>query len=127
MAQKKSDYEKQKSIWYKKLKDSGFKDIEYDENWMKSCLPRPNATIRDPLVRETVQAYYSMAYYFLNEYKFETDLDKTIWEYHAEGISARNIVRLLKKVKTKQKIYRRFVQEKISKLETVMKGLYLTR
>lgn len=127
MAKPKNDLEKLKKIWYKKLKDSGFGDIEYDENWMKSCLPRPNATIRDPLVRETVQAYYNMASHFLNEYKFEEELDKVIWEYHTEGISPRNIIKLLKAAKIKRKVYRKFIEDKIKRFEATMKEMYLVR
>ncbi len=88
----------QKAIWYKKLEQSGFKDIEKDEHRLKQWSSKLNTDV----VRRNWEAkneYYSMARRFLNNYKFESNLEKNIWAYHAEGISARNISKLLKKVR----------------------------
>lgn len=134
---KKTEYEHLKEIWYKKLEDSGFKDIEYGADFSGSSTPR-SAAWNDPDLRQVLQDYYCMAYYFLNEYKFDRELDKVMWEYHAEGLTIREIVRLLKQVKIKikvkktkkiriQKVTRTLVWLTIKKLEVIMKGLYLSR
>lgn len=65
-----------------------------------------------------------MATKFLNDYKFETNRERIIWEYHTEGISVRDIVKLLKKARLKR-VYRRIVWETISKLENTMKKMYM--
>lgn len=94
-----NDYQSLKTVWYAKLKKSGFKDAEKNEHRLKQW----SSKFKAPNIRnswDSKHEYYSMARQFLNNYKFESNLEKAIWEYHVEGISYRNIAKLLKKVKT---------------------------
>lgn len=124
MSKKKTEYERLKEVWYKRLKDDGFKDIEHDDNSINIGIPR-SIQGKDDVLRQSVQDYYCMAYHFLNEYEFDSELDKIMWEYHTNGLSARNISRLLKQTKVST-ISRDRVWVKLRKLENIMKGLYLS-
>lgn len=124
MAKKNKPSKALQDEWDKKLKDSGFEDIETKKGMLKSWSSdivqkrranRNNAThyqkgskntviIQDPnkvtaTAIEAQQTYYLYAGYFLNDYTFDSEFDKTIWTYHSEGISYREIVKLLKGVK----------------------------
>lgn len=121
---KKSEFERVQDFWYKKLKDSGFNDIEYADGSIAVGLPR-SVKWKDEDLRQITQDYYCMAYHFLNSYQFDTELEKIMWEYHSEGLSARDISKLLKQTKVK-KISRDRVWVKLKKLENIMKGLYLS-
>lgn len=78
------------NFWYKKLKDSGFDDIEYGNGLDKGSKPQStqdyDATIN----------YFSKAQDFLREYKFDNPIDKAIWELHCEGTSTRKMATELK-------------------------------
>lgn len=118
MAKLPNDFKKVKALWYKKLRDSGFEDAESDEFnlkvWsLKFTTPK---TVRD---WQAKTEYYYMANHFLNNYKFEAPLDKVIWEYHTNGISVREIAKLLKKVKIKAD--RNSVWLIVKKLKSAMK------
>ena len=120
---KRTEYEKQKAFWYKKLKEAGFEDIESDENNLKSWsskLARKNP----PEIWQAKATYYSMARSFLNSHTFQNNLDKIIWEYHTEAISVRDIVETLNKTKV-IKIGRDTVWLTIRRLENAMKKLYM--
>lgn len=116
------EYDKLRAEWYEKLQESGFSDIESDDfnlkNW-SSKLSRKH-TVEQWQAKE---AYYSMASNFLNDYQFEAELDKVIWEYHANAISIRNIVELLKSANI-SKPYRDGVFTTIKRLKETMRDLY---
>lgn len=119
---KPSEYERLRAIWYAKLKKQGFTDIEQDEDNLKSWSAK--FTSKSFLKNfHTKQAYYHMATSLLNDHKFNNRLEKTIWEYHANGISVREIVKMLRKAGI-PKMSRGPVWETIHKLEGVMKALY---
>lgn len=122
---KKTDYDRIKSVWYKKLKDEGFKDIEHDDNSINASSLSRSFKWKDPELRQIVQDYYAMAYHFLNEHAFTNELEKVMWEYHTNGLSIRNIVKLLNQVSS-EKTNRIKVWKIIKKLEDTMKGLYLS-
>jgi hypothetical protein len=90
--------------WYKKLKDSGFNDIEQDENYLLTSaynMFNPNrnkvGSIQGVVDRMNSKAeYYRLAGHFLHEFKFPTELEKEIWDLHSQGISHRNIILKLK-------------------------------
>ncbi len=110
-----SQFKKLQAKWYKKLKAEGFRDIEVVE---------PTTRVYGSQVTiEAKQYYYQIANRFLTEHIFENKRDKIIWEYHANGMSIRNIVKTLKKVRIKT--YRRAVWETVSKLRKIMKEKYL--
>ena len=92
-----TDLQKLQKLWYKKLKEEGFKDIEDPEG------PRNggrNASYSFEYINmdqyQAVQDYYSMARQFSHEYAFNEVHNRIIWEYYAEGISVRKISTLLK-------------------------------
>jgi hypothetical protein len=121
---KKADFEKLKAKWYKKLKDDGFVDIEYDD---KLFVGVPTSVLGKRLkdgVWQAKAAYYSMAESFLIEYAFSNELDKIIWDYHANGISVREIAETLRKAKIK-KTNRTTVWLTVKRLEKIMKQMYL--
>lgn len=93
---KKTEYEEQREIWYKKLKDEGFQDVEQDEYNLKVW---STAFTRKSFLKSwrEKESYYYMATSFLNDYKFETELDKVIWEYHVNALSVRDIADTLRR------------------------------
>lgn len=93
------------TIWYGKLAESGFSDIEQDEKslkvWsMKKSLSSQNEN-RSPeeilAKRDMIATYYTEAEHFLNGYRFKTLLDKFVWGHHSTGLSIRKISKLLPK------------------------------
>ena len=109
--------------WRKKLKKSGFQDIEdEDEN-----IDRGSWDFRMKRVQRiyrTKSEYYYMATQFLNDYKFESVLEKTIWTYHAEGVSVRDIVKLLNELKLSKYKHWSSVHIILQKLEAKMYEMY---
>ena len=92
--------------WYKKLKDSGFDDIEDTKHpnmplkaW--HSFGRFNVSTMD---REASETYYSLARDLLNTHKFKSKLHKIIWEHHCDGQSNRHIEKLINGVCKKDKI-----------------------
>lgn len=88
-----------RKIWYKKLKDDGFEDIENTD------LPEPDLKayhapyfqyFYDPFVFQMQQEYYRRAGLFLNQFKFKNKTEREIWRLHSEGISLRKISNSLK-------------------------------
>lgn len=89
-----TELEQLRATWYKKLEAEGFTDIEQDEDNLK-VWSSDFANQKFLKNWETKAAYYSAAQEFLNNFQFETELDKVIWTYHSEGISIRSIAKLL--------------------------------
>jgi hypothetical protein len=120
---RKPTFQELQTKWYEKLEKSGFKDIEKkhvgEMNW-------PSDFVRESRMIgwQAKQEYYRMAEHFLTEHKFKNRLERIIWEYHANGISVRNIVVTLQKVKVKG-LDRNVVWKIVNKLETIMKKKYL--
>lgn len=114
---------RQQKIWYKKLEDSGFEDAEQDENSLKewsSAFYRP----RNTRLQASREPYFRLASHFLHDYQFETERDRVIWEYHAEGLQVHEIVDTLKKVK--MPLSRTRVYHTIQRLANSMKAMYLS-
>lgn len=126
MSKKKSELERLQAVWYKKLKESGFDDIEHADGSINSAVPyalrQNDATTQ--LRAQAIQDYYCMTQHFLNDHVFDNETDKIIWEYYTHGLSYRDIAKLLKTAGI-AKISRDIVWRKIKKLEDTMKGLYL--
>ena len=123
MSISKADFKKLQALWYKKAEESGYKDIEYKNGSMSaSHLRSPRQ--KHAVYRESIAEYYSMCYHFLNEYAFENEVEKVIWEYHTERISARNIALLLQKAGIRKK-RKTAVWQIIKALEAKMKAKYL--
>jgi hypothetical protein len=114
---KDKSFKKLQDKWYAKLKKSGFKDIEHDEDTLTeySSVYFKKHTY-DEMVEK--QRYHDMANSFLEQYKFETEKDKLIWDYHTNGLSVRDIADLLKKVKLRAN--RNSVAQDIRRLKAKM-------
>lgn len=117
-----SNQTKLQKLWYKKLKNEGFNDIEHGSGFLDRSYTKSNRT---PLEIEVIQHYYSLAHQLLNNHKFEDKIEQIIWEYHTEGLSAREIANILVQLGIKKKKHVT-VHKTIKKLENIMKERYLT-
>ena len=89
-----------------RLKKDGFEDIEKNEHELKTysnvlTKSENNRRIAGPINGK--EAYYKLATWFVNDYKFKSNLEKVIWEYHSNGLSIRNISRVLQTAKVSSK------------------------
>lgn len=100
---KKLDPKNLKAVWYKKLKDAGFSDIEQEDgNLKKWSTPKSISSVRkDPSLLKMAgdMEYYRLAGHFLNDHSFSSELERVIWEYHSNGMGVREIAAELKQVK----------------------------
>lgn len=127
-----TEYEKLRDVWYKKLEKSGFQDIERDENTLKeysSWIFSPKRALLQNGGWQAKATYYSMAERFLQEYPFNTErrsgrLSQIIWEYHSNAISIRDIVKILKSLRYKD-VTRTSVWEVIKALRGKMFSMYM--
>lgn len=95
----KEEFDQLQAIWYRKLRESGFKDIERknQDDWLKDEV-HTSTIINAYLSKPQREAYYEKACEFMHEFEFESELDKMIWECHCEGMSIRDIaLKLLNK------------------------------
>lgn len=131
-----AEYEEQKKIWYKKLKDSGFNDIETADGQFKggSTNWKFNSDHATTFSQKAKEEYYYLANQFLNSYDFENELHKIMWDYHAKGISNRKMVEVLKSVEigkfyktTKKTRYleRDAIRKVINFYKEIMKSKYV--
>lgn len=85
-------YEKLKVKWDKKLKDSGFEDIENKDGSLKSSTdPRTIATA----MRDGRAEYYNQAGNFLNTFSFPKPKEQLIWYMHCNGDAFRYIAKVV--------------------------------
>lgn len=103
-----------KDKWYKKLEATGFKDIEQDEDNLKSWSINLFKNKFNETTYLAKQEYYRLAGQFLNEHLFKSNKEKVIWEMHSQGLGRPEIVKRLKK--RKFKTYGRQVQEILESL-----------
>lgn len=113
-----------KEVWYRKLERSGFKDIEHDENNLIDYSSSFNHNKRSAKDFYAKSEYYSMAGQFLNEFKFKSKLQKIIWEYHSNGVSARNIAKVLAKTRVSN-LRKSQIWNILKPLVAEMKRMYL--
>lgn len=95
----KQSLNKLQNIWYRKLKSSGFKDIEgdYDIAITSGVLSIKRFQDRNSYDSfKNKERYYQLAGHFLHENTFDSDLHKNIWELHSEGLSYRDISEKIK-------------------------------
>jgi hypothetical protein len=114
-------FKKLKDKWYKKLEKSGFEDAEKDEDHLKEWSSK---FLRQKSIDRFhhKENYYRMASHFLHDNTFSSDTERTIWEYHSEGISLTNIAILLKKVKLT--VSRDTIWAIVKRLRSSMYSLY---
>lgn len=81
--------------WNKKLKESGFKDIEGPENTLVYYSSYP--LLKWGAVRYVArESYFQLAGQFLHDFRFKSELDRLIWECHSDGQTVREIAAKLK-------------------------------
>lgn len=91
------EFKKLNKKWQKKLKDSGFNDLEEMgtngtirlKSWANSIFARSKH--HNSTQREATTEYYRLAGLFLHDYEFEDEEDKLIWELHSQGLSRHSI------------------------------------
>lgn len=89
-------------VWYDKLKEEGFEDIEDTNNefrplksWhsfrfmLNDSSYFKNTNLRTN--RESAISYYRLACQLLNTHHFKNETHRRIWELHSEGWSKRQI------------------------------------
>jgi len=100
--------------WYKKLKDSGFNDIERKNGDIIHSAEDNIVTHYDQNSFEAKRDYNRLAGQFLHDYKFKSNLERLVWEHHVEGMSIRNIVKTLKAKRIN--VYKRKIHELLNRL-----------
>lgn len=115
-------FDKLQDHWYNKIKTDGFVDIEYKDG--SNERGAPNLKNKTPVQIEAIETYYTMARHFLIEYEFGREIEKTIWSYYSEGLTYRDIEKVLAGVKIKN-LKKSQIKNIISKLEIEMKNKYL--
>lgn len=123
----KSDFNSLKAKWYKKLAKEGFKDIERDEDTLKSYSGTRRGDVNGTVADWQAKAqYFQMATNFLNDYRFESEFDRTVWMYHSEGLSKYEISAIFRKLhKNKRGYGRTTIHDLIMKLRKSMFTMYL--
>lgn len=90
--------------WYKRLKDSGFNDLEsFDTEGQPNDLLKTDVRIdtkKSVNIYQAKQDYYRFAGQFLYDYNWQNALERLIWELHSEGFSSREIQKELLPAKT---------------------------
>jgi hypothetical protein len=116
-----TQFKKLNAEWAKKLKDSGFKDIEGSNGRMDIDKALNNVVTKyDQISYAAKEDYYRMAGHFLHDKEFESDFDRMIWEKHSNGVAITDIVKAL--IKAGYKAYKRKVHERLQKLVAEMKS-----
>lgn len=119
----KSDFKKLKAKWDNKLAKSGFEELETKSGDLRNTTKSGGVIDKRRVTWEQQQEYYYLATHFLNDHEFKNKNEEIIWEYHSNGMSIRNIVETLNKVR-KKKTDRQTVWEIVKALSNEMKTLY---
>lgn len=130
------DFRDLNNKWARKLKKSGFEDIEQPadyksgvpdgqlKSWSSKYFTSPSRF--DPVRFECREEYYRLAGQFLHEYTFNNDTEKSMWQLHCEGQTTLSILEILKAKKimfySGKKTNRRNVVETIRRLTNEMLG-----
>lgn len=79
--------------WAKKLKDSGFVDIEETDGRLKKWESHFFTHRPDKVFQDAKAEYYRMAGHFLHDHLFVDEEEKLIWTLHADGKGQRQIIK----------------------------------
>lgn len=99
--QQDKEFLKLQKLWYKKAAASGYEDIEQDEDHLKVWTGHRIKAKYTPEAYLAKQEYYIMAGHFLHEHDFESKTEHIVWGYHSEGLSAPEILEILRKKRKK--------------------------
>jgi hypothetical protein len=130
-----TSYAELRKVWYKRLKKSGFVDIEANDYDLKNPSyryahldRRAQFTMQQAKIHWAAkQEYYYLANHFLSDYKFSDLRERNIWEYHSNGVSVRSIVDILNKLPKRKKVTRDKIWKIIRNLSKIMKQMYLKK
>lgn len=93
----KAELAKLTKVWYKKLKKSGFEDIEQADGKLKEWHSFKFAVSgKNEVQIYATTKFYDAAREMLTKHTFQTALDRKIWALYSEGDSARGIAKQLK-------------------------------
>jgi hypothetical protein len=81
--------------WYRRLKDAGFEDIEYQSSNMLKGQSIQDSRRINPHEIAAVEEYYRLASQFLHDHEWNDNTEKLIWALYAEGIPYRAIAKEL--------------------------------
>lgn len=122
MNPKSKEFKKLQETWYAKLrlKDPEFKDIEQNEHSLRlfHATYFSDSRRNDPNVVAAKMEYYRLAGHFLYDHKFDSTLEKTIWQMHSDGKSIRTIEKVLKA--KGQAVYRDLINRILMRLDDEM-------
>lgn len=90
------EFNRLKEKWYKKLEDSGYRDIEQDENHLKEWDSYAFKSRYNKHLYASKETYFQLAGQFLHTFEFESKRHKVIWELHSNGMSITQIANALK-------------------------------
>lgn len=84
-----------KKLWYAKLKDSGFYDLEtFNNKYIRKMWNGSLVSTR--MRRDAKQDYYLLAGRWTHTYEnFRSDAEKEIWSLYADGLSTHQIAKKL--------------------------------
>lgn len=86
------DFKKLKEFWYQKLEESGFKDIEDNNGYIKT----PNSKNNAFHAREDIRDFFIALDHFLNESKSIKGKHRSILEMYSNGFKYTSISKTLK-------------------------------
>lgn len=114
------EFKELQELWYKKLKKKGFKDIESKSGLLDVDKALNNVATHYTQATFTIKEdYYRLAGQFFHDHAFDTKFDRYIWENHSNGVSIRNIVKILRAMG--YRTYKREVHERLQFLVKEMK------
>jgi hypothetical protein len=85
--------------WYKKLKESGFNDLEIDNKFIFSGQYAGKLAFvydENPLAWESKEEYFRQACAYVLKHKFTKPVEKAIFKLHSEGAEKPEIVQALR-------------------------------
>ena len=82
--------------WTKKLKESGFSDLEKKEGDKLPGQFYVGREIKRPERISSSLEYYTQASKFLWDFQFKTENERKIWFYHSEGYTVRQIATFMR-------------------------------
>lgn len=125
MSPSSKEFKDLESLWYQKLKDDGFEDIEVNESTLKgssfSNVKRLTGGDKSEFYRSK-EEYFRLAGFFLHDTKFIDRRDKLVWEFHTNGDSLQEISNRLKRYSLK--IAKTQVKETVHRLRDQMYKKY---
>jgi hypothetical protein len=115
---KSKELKKLEAKWYKKLAKEGFEDIEQDENNLKQWHNHFFFARYDADSFNSKAEYFQLAGAFLHEYEFANEVEKKIWELHADGLPLTEIYKVL--ANSGSKVYIDGIRKIVNKLKEAM-------